>query len=139
MALVQKGPSKKKKKILTLVLSLTILTTLGALYFGVIRKSASPLPEKPNESAVVAPELQQEVSSEAKPGESDSLVKLVELFRASPQWQALKLASQIATTSPSQTGRSDPFEVIPEFDPESYGKAGIASQLQEAGRKEEEE
>lgn len=124
MALVQKGPTKKKKTVQIAVLFIVLLITFLSLYFGIIRKSA-PVQVSP----VLVPDtvfgsLDQGAGETAS---SEVTVPagvrgIVEFFQNLPQWNSLKLPKDIATTTPARTGRPDPFEVIRSIDPESYNK-----------------
>lgn len=124
MALIQKGPSKKKKTIQIAVLFLVVLVTFFSLYFGIIRKKqpdqvAAPLVQDVllgslDSGALTA--VQSEVTVPA------GVKGIIDFFQDLPQWNALKLPKDIATTTPARTGRPDPFEIIRSIDPESYNK-----------------
>ena len=125
MALIQKGPTKKKKSVQIAVLLLVLLITFLSLYFGVIRKK-QPITVSEPVPNVIGAELLEAGAGEATSQQDVSVptgVKgIIEFFQSLPQWNALKLPKDIATTTPQRTGRPDPFEIIRSIDPESFNK-----------------
>lgn len=124
MALIQKGPSKKKKTIQIAVLFLVVLVTFFSLYFGVLRKKQSDQAIVPPVPDVLLGSLDAEAGEtvQAQANVPTGIQGIIEFFQSLPQWQSLKLPKDIATTTPARTGRPDPFEIIRSIDPETYNK-----------------
>lgn len=124
MALIQKGPSKKKKTIQIAVLFSVVLVTFLSLYFGVLRKKQPDQISEPQVPDTMLGSLDTGAGETVSEGVSIPIgVKgIIDFFQNLPQWNALKLPKDIATTTPARTGRPDPFEIIRSIDPESYNK-----------------
>lgn len=122
MALIKKGPSAKKKLTLTLTLLGSLIATVLILYFGVFRSAPT---EVPTDNASIATSLERQKQESVKVLTlSGNMKELVEFLKAAPQWQALRPASQLATTTPDVQGRNDPFEVISGLDINSAQDSG---------------